>query len=239
MINILLADDNIYFSKKLMNMVNKINTIARVVYLATEGKEVLEYISNKDVDIIVLDLKMPIIDGIDILEKLEKKEKYKNSIIVISNYIEMMKKIVNNQAVYGCISKGTSMERIIEKINEIVEYKKNAKNDKMINKRIEKEIQHLGYNMTHNGTIYLFEAIKLLANNQELVETNNLNKDIYPILAKKYNKTVHNIKCNINKATEYMYYECEDRVIKEYFRFQDNKKPTPKLIISTIYSKII
>lgn len=68
--------------------------------------------------------------------------------------------------------------------------------------------------------------------------TCNLQKDIYPIIAKIFNKTPHNIKCNINNATESMYYNCDINVLKEYFYFTDDRKPTTKTVIYTVLNKI-
>ena len=66
----------------------------------------------------------------------------------------------------------------------------------------------------------------------------NLKKEVYPKIANKYNKTMHNIKCNINSAVNAMYFDCESQVIIEYFNFTKDFKPTAKLIINTIINKI-
>lgn len=67
----------------------------------------------------------------------------------------------------------------------------------------------------------------------------NLQRDIYPIVAKTYHKTINNIKCNINNATEAMYYKCEARFLKEYFSFYDDRKPTTKTVVYTVLNKIL
>ena len=66
----------------------------------------------------------------------------------------------------------------------------------------------------------------------------NLNNEIYPILAQKYNKTVNTIKCNIIKATDSMYYDCDETLLKNYFHFYTDYKPRPKLVIYTVLNKI-
>ena len=86
MINVLIADDNIFWAKKLMEYINK-NENLKVVTIAVDGKETLELLNSRnDIDIFLLDLKMPIYNGIEVLEKIEdgKKIKYKDSCIVIS-----------------------------------------------------------------------------------------------------------------------------------------------------------
>ena len=77
MVNILIADDNISFATSLMNYLNEKNNNVRVCYIAKNGKETLEFLNNKkDIDIVLLDLDMPMLTGIQVLENVEDKRKY-------------------------------------------------------------------------------------------------------------------------------------------------------------------
>ena len=59
MVNILIADDNIYFAKILMDLINSDNV--KVCNIAINGKETLDILqSNNNIDLILLDSKMPI-----------------------------------------------------------------------------------------------------------------------------------------------------------------------------------
>lgn len=54
---------------------------------AYNGKEALEILQNEHPDIVLLDLRMPVMDGIEFLEKLKPKENLPDTkIIVFSNY---------------------------------------------------------------------------------------------------------------------------------------------------------
>ena len=66
----------------------------------------------------------------------------------------------------------------------------------------------------------------------------NLQTHIYPIIAKKYNKTIYNVKSSINKATECMYYECDAERLEKYFQFDEDTKPTIKQVVFTVINKI-
>ena len=77
MINILIADDNIFFAKKLMDYINTYENI-KVTNIAIDGKETLDLLNNKeDIDVFLLDLKMPIYNGLEILEKINKEKSQK------------------------------------------------------------------------------------------------------------------------------------------------------------------
>ncbi len=74
-------------------------------------------------------------------------------------------------------------------------------------------------------------------NNSEIL-INNLEKDIYPVIAHRFGKSVGNIKGNIVKATNNMYNECEMEYLLNYFNYGYDKKPTPKMVITTIINKL-
>lgn len=61
MVNILIADDNIYYAKMLMNTINvDTNKNIRVTHISVDGKETLEILENNNIDVVLLDLKTPI-----------------------------------------------------------------------------------------------------------------------------------------------------------------------------------
>ena len=79
------------------------------------------------------------------------------------------------------------------------------------------ELIYIGYNPAHKGTIFLLEIIKILINRNE-IEDYCLKTDLYPILAKKYDKDIDLIKVDIFKATDNMYYNCDSNKLFEYFK---------------------
>lgn len=240
MINILIVDDNIYYAKTIMNVINDYINNVRVINIATDGKEAIDKLNNDDnIDIVLLDLKMPILNGIDIIHKLDenKRKKLKESIIVVSGEPDMIIKVRDEETIYNCIDKVCNMSYIIKKINELVEIKEREKRNNRIDNIIIKELKSMGYNFTHKGTIYLADAIKYIYN-QKIEDELNLKRDVYPIISQKYNKPIYCIKGNIIKATNYMDKVCNLAKKKEYFSFYDNAKPTVKLVIYTILNKI-
>lgn len=240
MINILIIDDNIYYAKKLMDLINEYNSSIRVCSIAINGKEAIKMLNEKnDIDIFLLDLKLPIYNGNQILEMLteEKKIKYYQSCIVISGEIELIMKLNRNNIIYSYANKGVDILEIINKINELIKIKHKEKENITIRNKINNELTYLGYNMSHKGSVYLSDAIYYIVSNQKY-EFENLKKEIYPKVAYKHNKNVNNIKCNILRATEAMYFECETNRLMKYLNFQKDIKPKSKEIIYAILNKI-
>ena len=241
MTNILIANSDIDYVKKLMMLINNTFDNGRVYNITFDGKETLEFLNNKDnIDIVLLDLEMPIYNGDQIIYMLskEKKEKYKNSFIVLEKDIEYnLNELMDESVIYKVLPKTINTSEIIQHIQKLIEYKIENKVPKVIRKKIVNEINYLGYKASYKGTHYLIETIyNILADSNKHID--NLKKDVYPNVARMYNESVNNIKSNINRATEEMYCNCKSERLKEYFLYYEDIKPSVKTVIFTIINKI-
>lgn len=235
MVNLLIVDDDLNFCKNITNVLTK-NKNVRICKICTNGLEALNVLNKEDIDIIILDIIMPTCNGIDVLNALssQKNSKYNNSIIVISGEFSFFQQLVNNPFVYDYILKGSSNDKVLKQVNKLIE----NKDISLQRAKIANELKKIGYDINYKGTIYLIDAIfQMYLYKENFID--NLQKDIYPIISKMYNKSVHNIKCNITNATELMYYKCDINTLKEYFNFYDDTKPTVKTVIYTVLNKII
>ena len=106
-----------------------------------------------------------------------------------------------------------------------------------IKKIIVKELIYIGYDISLYGTQYLLEAIYIVIEN-DIEDTINLKKEIYPKLANKHKKSINDIKCSINYATKSMYNRNDMKFLMKYFNFYQNMRPTIKQVIYTVLNKI-
>lgn len=242
MLNLLIADDNIDYARNLMHFINSTSDNIRVSDISINGKETLELLNTQNnIDIILLDLNMPFLTGIDIINNLslQSQNKYKNSIIVVSGESIMMNKLKlsENDMIYKLLPKTLTVEQIISQINELILLKQNNLQICEIKSFIMNELLYLDYDISHKGTKYLIDAIDIIfIRGDSLIE--NLSKYVYPIIAKRYNQSVNNIKCNIIRATEIMYYNCSEKKFLDYFLVSTLHKPNIKTVINIILSKI-
>ena len=243
MFNLLIVEDNLYYSKNLVNFILRNNFNIKLVGIATNGKEALKYLISKEynIDIILLDLKLPYYTGIELIEKLKNQllYRYENSIIVVSGESYFISIIKKESFIYSYIDKMKGFQEISNKLNDLVKLKLKENTKDSLRKRILAELKYLNYNENFVGTQYLLEAILILAENNNL-DAINLKRDIFPIIALRHKKTSHNIKCNINNATTIMNCDCQKDIIMKYFNFSNTKTEVkPKQVIETILKKII
>jgi len=80
---ILLVDDDQFFRKI---FINKLNHEKYKVFSASTGTEAIKKISINDFDVVISDIGMPKVNGIDVL-KFIKKSKPKTKVIMMSSYV--------------------------------------------------------------------------------------------------------------------------------------------------------
>ena len=239
MSNLLIADDDMIFIKGLANSIlSKIPSV-RLVKIATDGYEVYDCIKNDDIDFLLLDINMPKMSGMDVLKRLHNTKnlrKQPNVIIVSGELINLDKQIQLDYNIVGVFLKPVNPDNIVSRIRKFIEM---DNIDELCNKYVTQELKKLSYNIKHNGTQYLKEVILYILQRKNDFLVDNLEKNVYSHIAKVHKKTVGNIKNNIVKATNNMYLECNINFLINYFNFEEDIKPTPKIVISTIVNKAI
>jgi response regulator RpfG family c-di-GMP phosphodiesterase len=201
--------------------------------------EALNIIKEEKVDIIILDLNLPDMNGIDIINYIKEHNitKYDYSIIVVTGEMDLLREVVESKYIFNYCSKINGIDFIIREVQEILNIKQKCHNIASINEQIKVELENLNFDFSYIGTRYLYDCI-CECHNKENIYDINLKKDIYPIISKKHHKNINSIKASISQATSIMYYETDENILSNYFGYSIISKPKPKDIIITILQKI-
>lgn len=124
---ILIADDTETNLIRIENILNNISNV-EVVGKAKNGKEELEKILELNPDLVLTDNQMPILNGIDVIEKIRRDYKWESNIdfIIITADRNLTQRALSLN-VFSIINKPYEDSKIIDSINEYiesVEYKK-------------------------------------------------------------------------------------------------------------------
>ncbi|WP_347175141.1 response regulator transcription factor [Polaribacter uvawellassae] len=117
-IKVHVADDHMILIEGIIAMLNTDKDIEVVGYSLT-GKQVIEWFKTNEADILVLDINMPELDGIEVLKKFNKKKKHQK-IIMLSSYDDA--KLVKQLTTFGAdgfISKTSAGEHILKAIKSV------------------------------------------------------------------------------------------------------------------------
>lgn len=208
MYNILIAENNLKIIENIVNNVFYNIKSIKICNIASDHNTAKSIILSQRADIIILGIHFKNLKSF--IEK-NKISKYKKSIITLSN---------NN-------------ENLIQLIKNII----NNNNYIIIKSKIKNESNYLNYNYSYIGTRYLEELIFEFYKIKDKYEGNFKNV-LYPILSKKYNKSIDTIYGDIKQATNAMILDCKESKIIKYFNYDSFYKPKIKEIVFTITNKI-
>ena len=260
-ITILIADDNIDFTRTLSAYLEKMEDI-EVVGIAKDGNEAFEIIKGTHPDILLLDVIMPHLDGIGVLEKLNETTMTKKPISIMLSAVgqdKITQKAISLGAQYYVV-KPFDIELLIKRIRDL-RYYQPAPNNNFIareskpqyidispeNKKDERNLEALVTNLIHEvgvpahikGYQYLREAIMMVVNDIEVI--NQITKQLYPDIAKKFHTTPSRVERAIRHAIEVAWSRGKADEVENIFGYTVSAtkgKPTNSEFIAMIADKL-
>jgi DNA-binding NarL/FixJ family response regulator len=122
MIKVLLADDHKMFIEGMDSLLSDQADID-IAGHALHGNEVLEFIDNQKIDLILLDVNMPDLDGIEISKEVKKRSPDTRILAVtMHNEESFLTNMIKNGA-SGYILKNTGKDELLQAINTVMEGK--------------------------------------------------------------------------------------------------------------------
>ena len=241
-INVLMIDDNEYIVNKVKQYFSK-HEVIDLVLTAVNGKEGLDLIINeKDkYDLILMDLIMPEIDGIALLEKMKEKNIQKHVIILTSYKKEYTVKAVSEYNIDYYMLKPFNLESLEKRILEIMNVKERKVSDKEMDLRIKiSDMLHtLGVPSHIRGYQYIRDGIVMMYEEPDMLK--GITKEVYPELALKYNTTTSRVERAIRHAIEVSWSRGDYQLMDKYFGNSidyDKSKPTNAEFIITLTDRL-
>lgn len=105
MIRVAIADDHQLFAQGLGDALNS-QPDMRVVVMATDGRSLLEKLSSQPADVVLIDLDMPGLNGVEVLSRLPKPDR---ALVVSMHADSATAEAVKRSGAGGFFSKGTSL----------------------------------------------------------------------------------------------------------------------------------
>ncbi|HWY80255.1 MAG TPA: response regulator [Candidatus Sulfotelmatobacter sp.] len=118
---ILIVEDEIAYVELLHDQLSK---KGYTVIQARDGGEGLELAKKEKPDLILLDIRMPVMDGLTMLKLLRKeKEAGKTKVIILTNLEpddKIITQVIKTEPTYYCVKSDTGLDNLIEKIRELI-----------------------------------------------------------------------------------------------------------------------
>ena len=264
-ITVLIADDNQEFSMTLATYLKSQDDMM-VIGRAKDGNEALDMISSLMPDVVLLDVIMPHLDGIGVLEKINMIKMPKKPLCIMLSAVgqdKITKRAIELGAEYYVV-KPFDIDLLISRIRELKNYKPAPVNNNFISKETntskqqyieisenkknsEETLEALVTNIIHEvgvpahikGYQYLREAIMMVVNDIDVI--NQITKSLYPQIADRFDTTPSRVERAIRHAIEVAWGRGQQDVVENIFGYTISAakgKPTNSEFIAMIDDKL-
>lgn len=252
-LRIALVDDNREYCSLLEEYLDAQEGI-EVVGVGYNGQEALDLLAAHSVDLLILDIIMPHLDGIGVLEVLNQDNRISDlKVIVLTAFGH--EEITQRAAELGAhyyILKPFDLEKLVDRIFLLTRKNGTSINhqgydisnnnrvypEKGLEIRITEIMHRIGVPAHIKGYLYLREAIQLVVERLELL--GGITKELYPLVAKKYDTTSSRVERAIRHAIEVSWHRGNMTAINQIFGHSLSKdsKPTNSQFIAKIADKL-
>lgn len=264
-INVLIADDNQDFSHTLSAYINSQEDM-QITGMAKDGNEAVDIINTTNPDVVLLDVIMPHLDGLGVLEKVNTMNKEKRPMCIMLSAVgqdKITQKAISLGAEYYVV-KPFDIELLIKRIREIRHFRptqeistsasfymkevkpqyidisaSNVSKEDNLEALVTNVIHEVGVPAHIKGYQYLREAIIMVVNDIDVI--NQITKSLYPKIATKYNTTPSRVERAIRHAIEVAWGRGEQKAVESIFGYTisaSKGKPTNSEFIAMIADKL-
>ncbi len=250
MLRVLVADDNREFSELLTDYLSQQPGI-EIIGNAFNGKEALALVKETRPDVLLLDIIMPHLDGLGVLEQLgTMKENPMPKVIMLTAFGQeaITQRAVELGASYYML-KPFNMDVLAERIRQLAGQRPSAggytpapsprQNKKDLQEEVTGIIHEIGIPAHIKGYLYLREAILMVVEEVELLGM--VTKVLYPRIAEKYDTTSSRVERAIRHAIEVAWSRNNIDTIKKFFGYTINTergKPTNSEFIALVADRL-
>lgn len=241
-IRIMLADGDNEFCARMAAAIEKTNDL-ELVGIAEDGAKALAAVGELNPDLLIVDLVLPVLDGIMVLKKLHEREGDKPAVVVFSAF-------ASPQAGAECTALGVDLflrkpmaeDVVCERIRMWKEGKQalqKTEDNKALEVRVTEVIHQVGVPAHIKGYQYLREAIMMAVEDMEAVSA--ITKVLYPSIAKKFKTTSSRVERAIRHAIEVAWDRGDIETLQSYFGYTVSGlkgKPTNSEFISMIADRM-
>ncbi len=260
-IRVLVADDNNDFTMTLSNYLAQEDEM-EIVGIAKDGNEAYDMAVKLQPDILLLDIIMPHLDGLGVLEKIADTEMEKRPLCIILSAVgqdKITQKAITLGAQYYIV-KPFDITVLVKRMKELKNYQptqfknfitreiKNQYIDIAPEKKKDQEnLEALVTNIIHEvgvpahikGYQYLREAIMMVVRDTDVI--NQITKQLYPEIADRYSTTPSRVERAIRHAIEVAWGRGQSDTVENIFGYTvsaNRGKPTNSEFIAMIADKL-
>ena len=253
-VNVAIADDNeriLDLLEEIINMDKELHVVGK----AKNGEEMCQIIRNKQPDVVLLDLIMPKMDGLTVMEKINQDknvQKRPDFIVVTAVGQERITEDAFNRGANYYIMKPFNNEMLLNRIKTVRRPVRSCekRNDELssqvpyiregdLENRVTNLLHEIGIPAHIKGYHYLRDSIIMAVQDMDVL--NAIPKVLYPTVAKRYQTTSSRVERAIRHAIEVAWNRGKLDTLDELFGYTVSTgkgKPTNSEFVALIADTI-
>lgn len=249
-LKLLIAGNRDEFTRESMNVFQDFGF--QTFFCGKDGLEALQAIEEQNPDIVLLDLFMPHVDGIGVMNSIAKSNKSNRpQFVVLSSFdSQTLEREVMSAGASYFVLKPFEVKDLCERILQMY----NSSHDHMnkgnvmisslsqqpsLEVQVTEILHQIGVPAHIKGYHYLRDSIIMSVENPEII--NAVTKQLYPSVAKRYETTSSRVERAIRHAIEVAWDRGDVDILNSYFGYtihNSRGKPTNSEFIAMISDKL-
>ena len=221
--NLLIASNNLADAKGIEDVFLNLDGIQLLPSVFT-GRETIDTIFSRDVDLLILDLFLHDLDGIYVLDFIGKLSEDRRPLVFVTTALadDRLLQVIKDRVLY-CFTKPLKYEIVQIRVLEFIRlYERETEKDDeivdLLESQIASGIRALGVPAHLKGYYYLRDAIRIYAMSGSPVGL-SITNNIYPTVAKIYNTRPPLVEHAMRNAIEIAWTRGNQNTIREYFGY--------------------
>lgn len=237
---VILADANEEFRAMLQQTIEKTGEFD-VVGTVGDGLSALQLVSEKQPQLLVTDILLPVLDGFGLLDRIEALPNRPKTILVSALYRDQIVAQAMAKDVSFFMPKPCETESLLERMRQACRTEQPAEEDTLqaLEREVTTVIHEIGVPAHIKGYQYVREAIVIAVQDMDVI--NAVTKVLYPEVARRYATTPSRVERAVRHAIEVAWDRGDLETLQRYFGYTVSNtkgKPTNSEFIAMIADRI-
>lgn len=217
-----------------------------VIASVGDGAEAARLVRERQPDLVLMDMILPGLDGLGLLDQIAAQEEPRPEIIVVSQFVgDKVVRTAVERGVFYSMPKPCELDSLLERMRQAMlpsdgEDGQGENAALVLSARVTSIIHEIGVPAHIKGYQYLREAILIAVEDMEVI--NAVTKVLYPEVARRYGTTPSRVERAIRHAIEVAWDRGDLETLQKFFGYTVSNtkgKPTNSEFIAMIADRLV
>lgn len=238
---VMIADDNVYFCEAVANYLSAEGDIEYVGHVG-DGRHVLSMVEKVKPDVLLLDVVMPYVDGMTVLEELKSKVSVDRPRVIIISAFGQERYVghANRLGADYYLMKPFSLAVLVKRIRQVMTIRSSLDcslpsriNNDQVREQLIRYFEQMGVPPHYKGYRYLLEAVCLAYSDPSWL--NGITKRLYPAVGSRFGTSGTQVERAMRHAIEVTWEKGNLEQLNHLFPYEvdaEKGKPTNSSFIA-------